>query len=756
MRHTWTKLFCGLLSAWAAAGTAAAADEFFVGPLPSWKNVKADYGAAGDGKTDDTAAIQRALDDLRLHKDFCVLYFPAGTYRVTNTVKTVRKAHTDCLGVTVLGEDPATTTLRWDGKKDGILFQYDAWYARIGRLTLDGNGKAAACLAYGPDFSTYNETADMVFKNATTGLLLGVEGKGQAENAVLRCRFLRCGTGVRTTDFNSMDIWVWHCRFEDCGHGLYNAAGNFHGYYNFFLRSKQADIGTNNLMVFSFVGNSSYGSRCFLDFTGGHTWGSPTSITGNRIFDCQGDSAIRLGNGGPYLVMDNVIRARPGHVGPVVHMTWGDQVFVGNKYTVANPVKEDGRFLRVDDRVVAAREVDSKMPTLPETPPRRTPRVFEVPAGSDAAAIQRAIDAAAEFRGRRPVVHLPQGTYKIDRTLVIPAGLDVWLLGDGGAETATVLKWTGPDDQVLLRLEGPSRATLAHLYLQAPVGRCLRIEDCDQPGGRILTDQLNVTGMNLDKKCKTALQVAGLTHAEVLCRCLQGGEFAQKWIEVIGDPSRPAGRGRVTILNGAGGMCDAQYTVSQGGRLLVRGVYHEINTPQPRAIRLTDVGSLTIDATRFSYHTSDKESLIELDGFRGDFTLASSLLAAIEPTTLCRVEVRGKGDGCRALCLGTLFWVNAPAVSSDKVWRHEAAPAAALAFCNLNSKLIGGPQNGFDRLENRGKLPREFLREMLQPLRDSPAWPTNAVKDGATDVRIHRVMATAGKDSTIVELRGGS
>ena len=109
-----------------------------------------------------------------------------------------------------------------------------------------------------------------------------------------------------------MDIWSWHCRFEDCGHGLYNNAGNFHAYQCLFLRSKKADIGTVNLMVFSFVGNTSIGSDCFLDFAGGHTWGSPTSITGNRIIEPTGDFAIRLGNGGPYLVMDNIIKSRPG------------------------------------------------------------------------------------------------------------------------------------------------------------------------------------------------------------------------------------------------------------------------------------------------------------------------------------------------------------------------------------------------------------------------------------------------------------
>lgn len=52
-------------------------------PLPSttaWFNVH-DSGATGDGKTDDTAAIQRAIDS---HK---VVYFPQGNYIVNDTLK---------------------------------------------------------------------------------------------------------------------------------------------------------------------------------------------------------------------------------------------------------------------------------------------------------------------------------------------------------------------------------------------------------------------------------------------------------------------------------------------------------------------------------------------------------------------------------------------------------------------------------------------------------------------------------------------
>lgn len=54
-------------------------------------NIKTDYGAKGDGATDDTAAIQKALNDGRKDAENYygkpkAIYFPAGIYLVSNTL----------------------------------------------------------------------------------------------------------------------------------------------------------------------------------------------------------------------------------------------------------------------------------------------------------------------------------------------------------------------------------------------------------------------------------------------------------------------------------------------------------------------------------------------------------------------------------------------------------------------------------------------------------------------------------------------
>ena len=62
---------------------------------------------------------------MREHKRACVLYLPAGTYRITQTLKTARQAHQDNM-LTVVGEDPAKVVLLWDGAEDGTMLQWDA------------------------------------------------------------------------------------------------------------------------------------------------------------------------------------------------------------------------------------------------------------------------------------------------------------------------------------------------------------------------------------------------------------------------------------------------------------------------------------------------------------------------------------------------------------------------------------------------------------------------------------------------------
>lgn len=765
-------LLLALLGAASAASAAEQPDatEEFVGPFPSWRNLRRDYGAIGDGKADDTAALQRALDDLTKHEKACVLFIPRGTYRLTATVKTVRKEHSDGMGIAVIGEDPATTVLRWDGSQDGTLFQWDAWYSKISRLTLDGAKRAGTALLYGPAFSTYNQTSDIIFRDAKSGLVFGAnETNGQAENEVLRCQFIRCETGVQTVNWNSMDIWVWYSRFEECGRGVHNVMGNWHVWNSLFLRSHTADMSTQNLMAFSVVNNTSIGSRCFFDFSTGHTWGSPVSLSGNRILDPTGDWAVLLDNAGPYLLVDNVFRLSAKTRG--VRMTWADQTLVGNTYTRADAVEERGRFRRIAEKVVDARAIPTAVAPLPPTPPNRARKVLEVPAGSNSEAIQQAIDAAAKLRGQRPVVHLPMGSYAIAKTIVIPAASDVQLVGDGAGETATRLNWAGAEGGVVLRLEGPSRATLRDLHIQAHQSRAIVVEKADQPGGRIFANELNANGPAEQPHGRTtALRVNGLEQTNVLLRALQGSGNGGGWVEVLGGPNASAARNQVNIFTGATSSAAGQYDVRNGGRLVVRGVYHERSSAALSGLNLTGSGTLSIDATRFSYETSAHSPTIVADNFRGLFTLATCMLMPVGTKESSRIETRGDGSAASVLSLNNQFWVHLPGTTADTVWRNKANPPArgGIIGCNINTDNKEIAPNGFGSLanvgdnpdparakfgsgplDNRGGVDDATILRHLAPLRQARVWLPATIPAGVTDVRIERVMASGGRDAVV-------
>jgi hypothetical protein len=310
--------------------------EEFAGPFPSWKNVQTDFGAKGDGVTDDTAAIQRALNAMAtvLTNDWCVLYFPAGTYRLTATLTTtpLRKAHNDYLGSNLIGADPATTVLKWDGPADQPMLRYDSWFCKVSRLTFDGSGKANSGLLRAGGFSTYCEISDLVFQDIK-GIALNLanaEQEGQAEHAVLRCKFVRCTEGISTINWNTLDIYIWYCLFEDCESGVVNRTGGYQAYENVFLRSTKQDIATGSACT-AVVNNTSIGSKTFAVDGYGDMY-----MRGNKIYATTDPIAIK--HGGNLVMLDSVIAGKPGETGGLMYAA-PSNLLVGNTFTSAWPIR---------------------------------------------------------------------------------------------------------------------------------------------------------------------------------------------------------------------------------------------------------------------------------------------------------------------------------------------------------------------------------------------------------------------------------
>jgi len=228
-------------------------------------------------------------------------------------------------------------------------------------------------------------------------------------------------------------------------------------------------------------------------------------------------------------------------------------------------------------------------------------------------------------------------------------------------------------------------------------------------------------------------------------------------------------------LAGATGSAAGQYDVRRGGRLVVRGVYHERSSDSLTGLHLTDSGTLSIDATRFSYATSARSPTVAADDFRGLFTLATCMLMPVETQETCRFELRGDGSGASILALGNQFWVHKPGTTADTVWLNRAEPRArgGLVGSNINTGNKEAAPKGFEFLANvgdhpdparsrygsgpladRGGVDDATILRHLAPLREARVWLPGDAPPGVTNVQIRRVMVAGGREAT-VEFRAG-
>jgi hypothetical protein len=199
-------------------------NEEFIGPFASWANVKTSYGAKGDGVSDDTNALQAAINSLGNANS--VIYLPAGKYRITSTLNLTNQQQ-----VAIIGADPSTTSLVWGGSSGGTMLTVSGVaMSRFNRLTFDGQGQAQIAVNQSwPNsgsgyFDTGNHYEDDVFLNTQIGIYGGFLGWGFAETSILRDQFINNTTaGVATGNWNALDTWIRNSYFSGNGYAITNA-----------------------------------------------------------------------------------------------------------------------------------------------------------------------------------------------------------------------------------------------------------------------------------------------------------------------------------------------------------------------------------------------------------------------------------------------------------------------------------------------------------------------------------------------------
>jgi hypothetical protein len=708
-----------------------AVGEEFVGPFPSWTNLKSAYHAVGDGNADDTAAIQNALNDLGTEGHSPVLFMPSGRYRITRTLTLSYR-----INVSIVGEDPATVTIVWDGPPGGTMLVVNGVaYSRFSRLTYDGRRTASVAVEQSwdnvkPHFDTGNEYSDHYFADVEYGIHGGFKGHGFAETTIVRAHFVRNSkAGVALGNFNALDIWIWYSTFEDCAVGVTNepGAGNFHVYGSRFHRSSVADLYIKNTGGFSARGNYSLDAKAFFLSAGPIGHPATIELQGNTIVDSIDASTIRLGNQGPGLLLDNTIRSRRGAAAPIV--VWrsfidADVASVGNTFTVPDAVSSNGRLLTVDERAHGG-ALTPERPMLPSTVPNLRRRVVDVEPNAPADAIQRAIDRAAERIGTRPVVHIPFGTYLLNHTLTIPPG-DLQIVGDG---YGTVLQWAGSDSGPVIKITGPTKTTLRELRVEVD-GKAdgIVVEGVDQARARVYLEGVQTwhgaaTNVLLDHLRNAVTTLTDFNHSD---------NRSGVSVKVLGS--------RMTLFSGSSSANALSYEVSDNADVVVRDTWYESDTPGG-FVSVHDRATFTMQSSRVATGAESLVPAFRVENLDGRVAMLSNHIDD-------RIAITGNGVRGSLLALGTIREYR-----ESPYFENTTAPPATvlLAHARQRTKVQGALSPGTLPIRDSGKIDETFVREMLSDARaDVLPPPLMALPANVSDVRMFRVWAGGGANNIVV------
>lgn len=707
-------------------------------PFASWANLKRDYGAVGDGIADDGPAIQRALNDLGWSGKPSVLYLPPGKYKITKTLNLVGSPQVGGFwhgGVSLVGETAEQTQIVWAGPAgDPMLIQNGGFNTRYSRITWDGKNVAGYGVAHwwnaksGIQFDGSPEHTDEVFKDMKVGIMAGRMGAdyGQmnSEGQVRRVRFINNTTaGVNAGSWNALNWWVWDSTFTDCGRGVSNVftvsdinepgAGAVHVYRSVFQRSKVADVHIANTGFFSMHQNVSSGSRRFFQAENIGSNNASVVIKGNRILDTTDPAAIVNGNLGPLMLIDNQIRSAAGVTAPAVILNDSykgrDVASIGNQYTVSSPIKVvDGsdRVYSLDDTVVSRSAIDGTVPLMQSAPMRTNRKVYEVPAGAGDTVIQAIIYTAAQSGLPNPIVHFPPGTYKISKTLVIPALSQIQLVGDA---LTTTLQWTGPNYGILFQLDGPSYATIRDMHILAnqPSARAFVLNNANQANGRVL-----VMGSSLGP-----LSSRNLTSTQISLQANTG----------ISSMALSNTRGLVSM--GVGGI--GPVSVTEGSQALVADTWYEGYDTQLYRVQSGEFTYLNGHVAPATHSGPSDLSLASLtmDALAGKATFVGISLNLGAIPSGVGVRVTNETASTQVLTLG--------ASSDNGKYFERTGSAGSVGF--LLSKGVDANRRS-TTLVDQGRSDATFVRSMLGQAR-ALVWETAPYQatTGSTDVRIYRV-----------------
>ncbi len=758
MRHVFPRLILWAMTILLFRPGYGQAREEFNGPLKSWANVKRDFGAKGNGKDDDTKALQNALSYLSVPPKgfsmgaaaYTVVYLPAGTYCISSTLQLLGK-----IGVSIIGEDPAKTIIKWTGKDSNTVFLANgSAYFKVSRLSWDAGGKANM-EAVGIHWkSRWNNPADQSFApiqievsdnwfvgGFRTGIGGGTtSGTGTAANdseiAIRRCIFRNCSySGIEITGFNALDYWIWDCRFLQCANGIRCTLGNYHIYRSFFSGSTISDVHNNHGYYNSIRGCFSINSGDFSSDEGGSSNPFKRVFQDNVVIDPH-HVPIRHYHLGKITLFGNTITRSldTTYKYSVYNNSWFPATYealsLHNTYAYPQAVKLDvasQKLYAFDDKVVTNFHEDSLvfLRSMDPTPPKVIRKVFEIPIGAGAARIQSVLDSAARMTGQRPVVHFRMGVYEIEKTLEIPAGADMQIVGDGWLYSTNIKQKdlavfrTMP----LLEVAGPSYITIKDIQFGSVLGKGqfagIVFKNVDQPRSEVHVDQVYAPGVD------TTLFVRNMNYL-----------YVQKDNSFFATGNYISGGSLVQQNKGTARVCcyGGQFVhlwMEHNARFIAKDCWWE--GPDHLPLDLAGSGMVTVDGAMIAPYKTDSTTTVNIGKFNGSVTLMNMYLQG-------GLSVLPDNPRLALLVWNIHFYFKMDVLSFlEKNATYSAAFMGLNAQCFRTSdpacRLIIGME---DRLQNVNDL-HKFLETQTAPSQESRPVLYSDLPGGVSNIYISRV-----------------
>jgi hypothetical protein len=625
---------------------AANAQEEFNGPFPGWVNVKTRFGVKGNGKDDDTRALQLAIDSLTQpvinyntgKAAYMVIYLPAGVYNISATLVLKGK-----IGVSIIGESPLTTTIKWVGANGGKMFLANgSAYIKVSRLTWDANGhkeieafglhwKDRESDAKGQSAAAVNiEISDNIFTGACRfGISAGTTpGDGtnhmDSEISIRRCVFNNCTeAGIYIKGYNALDYWVWDCRFLACKDAISSTYGNYHVYRSYFKGSQYADMHNTNGYYISARGCYSEGSAMFSHDEGASSNPFKRIFQANSVVN-SGTTPIGYYHLGKITALDNTFGiAKDTAVHAFIETgTWApgnsEVLSLNNTYGYKTAV----RFISGTNRLYSIKDNFSKafkssgaaafISNQEQTPAKMNRTIIAVPAGAGSKKIQELIGQAMKLTGKRPVLYFPVGRYILDEPLLVPANADMQLIGEGYLYASVIMPSAAfPKGKALLNIKGPTNIVIRDLQLNQFTNNMsgidgIRFTNVDQPGSRAFVEQLYTNSPR-------SLHGDGLDYLSIQ----ESNSFYSVGKTITGGPLVQQGKGEAA-LNCFGGQY-AGLSTGANAKAVMKDCWWEGAIRKP--LDFSGSGNITIDGVMVAPTAADSNTTISINRFSGKISL---------------------------------------------------------------------------------------------------------------------------------------